>query len=258
MHLRAADDLQVTACIRALAGRLSRAPGAWRATEREAIGSALERDQVDDGREGIRSVEHGSRSLDDLDPLEDVHRKGFEQVADEAALEDLARRSAVDQKQDVPAVDLGLIAAGGHHAAVGEVRRARREPRHALEDFPQRRASEAPEFVLADDGDNARCVRLTFRELGGGDDLDVQQRFQVEREQILRREIAWRAARPALSRRRPAGRAHDQKSCHEDEGETACRRHRLPDTAGTVWRARPVPRSNEREWGGNPRSGRAG
>ena len=113
--------------------------------------------------------------------LEDVHREGLEQIADEAAFEDLARRPSVDQKEDVPAVDLGLIAARGDDAAVREVSRARCQAGNALQNFTERRATEAPEFVLADDGDDARRVRLTLRELGCRDDLDVQQRLEVER-----------------------------------------------------------------------------
>src|SRR5215467_5598702 len=122
MQLRRAREAEAAAAVRPLARRRQRVVAAWTRARAEAVGFVLERDQIDHRRERVRSVEHRAGPLDHLDVIERRHRERLEKIADESALEHLARRAAVDQEQDVSAVEPRLIAARGDDAAVREIR----------------------------------------------------------------------------------------------------------------------------------------
>ena len=141
----------------------------------------------------------------------------------------------------MPAVDFRLIAARGDDAAVGEVRRARGEPGHALEYVPKRRAAESAQFVLADHRDHSGRVRLALRKLRRGDDLDVEERFQIELQQIARGDQPRGAARCRVLRGCRRRRTHDQHACRDEDNDARGLHTRQSIGQAMVQRARGMP-----------------
>ena len=104
-------------------------------------------DQVDHPGIRVRTVEHRAGAFDHFDSLQQVDRKGLQDIAADSALDDLAHRTPVDEDQNVPRVGPRLVSPHGHDAAVGEEGAAAGESPDALQDRQQAHAAKAAQFV---------------------------------------------------------------------------------------------------------------
>ncbi len=212
VDLDAGDEAQIAASQHRLARGVEGAGSSGQPGEHKTVSVGFLDDQVHDGRERIRSVQHRARPLDDLDAFEHVDRERLQQIADEPAFENLAGRPSVDEDQDVSAVGLGLISASRDEAPVGEVRAGARQAGHACEDLAEGDAAESLQLVSRDHRDHPRRVGQRLGRFRRRDHLDVEQRLQINRQEIAR------LVRPGARSAGVVGHGRRGRQAEDEEG----------------------------------------
>ena len=98
MKLSGADDAKIAALKHDLSGCCRRTSRSAQPLHDKLIAAGFLRNQVHDRGERVGAVKDRPRSQDHLNPLQDIHWKGLQQITDDAALQDLARGASVDEE----------------------------------------------------------------------------------------------------------------------------------------------------------------